>query len=148
MSYTYNHPRPAVTTDAVIFTLNEQDDLQVLLIQRLNEPFKNGWALPGGFVEMDETLENCVSREIKEETGLTGIKFYQLAAFSKTDRDPRHRTISIAFWGFCKRDSKLAPGSDATNAQWFDINKLPILAFDHEDIIKKALTRALEIMAA
>lgn len=148
MSYTYQYPMNAVTTDAVIFDMKSVDSLSVLLIQRDNEPFKGGWALPGGFLEIDETLEECVAREIFEETGLQGIKFYQLGAFSQPDRDPRHRTVTIAFWGFCTDDSNLIAGSDAANVQWFEIKNLPQMAFDHEEIIKKALVRALEIMAA
>ncbi len=147
MNYNYEHPRPAVTTDAVIFNLMEDDKLNVLLIQRKNEPFKGQWALPGGFIEEDETLEQCVEREIKEETGLEGIKFYHLKAFSKPDRDPRHRIITIAYWGFSKKNPVLNPSSDAAAVEWFGIDNLPSLAFDHEDIIKKALVRALEIMA-
>ncbi len=147
MSYTYKHPMPAVTTDAVIFNMKAEDKLTILLIQRKNEPFKDQWALPGGFVETDETLEQCVAREIEEETGLKDIKFYQLEAFSDPDRDPRHRTITMAFWGFSKNDAVIKPGSDAVNAKWFNLTKLPGLAFDHEKIIKKALVRALEIMA-
>jgi 8-oxo-dGTP diphosphatase len=147
MSYTYNYPRPAVTADAVIFKVKDYDKLNVLLIQRKNDPFKGNWALPGGFINENETLEQCVEREVMEETGLTGIKFYQLEAFSHPARDPRHRTITIAFWGFCRKDPALSPGSDATVAKWFEINEVPDLAFDHEQILKKALVRALAIMA-
>lgn len=147
MSYTYEHPRPAVTTDAVIFNMKADEKLNILLIQRMNEPFKGQWALPGGFLDENETLEQCIARELQEETGLKDIKLYQLEAFSKPNRDPRHRTVTVAFWGFCKNSSKLSPGSDAINARWFNLTKLPELAFDHERIIKKALVRALEIMA-
>lgn len=147
MTHTYKYPRPAVTTDAVIFNLMKDDKLNVLLIKRQNEPFKDQWALPGGFIEETETLEQCVEREIEEETGLTGVRFFPLEAFSQPDRDPRHRTITFAFWGFCKKSPMLRPGSDAINAEWFGINNLPTLAFDHEKILKKALVRALEIMA-
>ncbi|MFN3554570.1 MAG: NUDIX domain-containing protein [Bacteroidales bacterium] len=147
MSFTYPYPRPAVTTDAVIFNLRKNEDLHILLIQRKNDPFKGQWALPGGFLDMDETLEQCVAREVEEETGLKGVKFYQLEAFSDPDRDPRHRTISVAFWGFCKKEPVIQPNSDAVNAAWFDLNHLPEVAFDHDKIIKKALVRALEIMA-
>jgi 8-oxo-dGTP diphosphatase len=147
MSFTYQYPRPAVTADAVIFNLMEDEKLNVLLIKRKNDPFKGYWALPGGFIEETETLEKCVEREIKEETGLEGIKFYPLEAFSEPDRDPRHRTITFAFWGFCKKNPVLTSGSDAEAAEWFKIDQLPELAFDHEQVIKKALVRALEIMA-
>lgn len=147
MSYTYDYPRPAVTTDAVIFNIKSDDTLNILLIQRKNEPFRGSWALPGGFIEPEETLEQCVAREVAEETGLESIKFYPLTPFSDPDRDPRHRTISFAYWGFCKKNPKLTPASDAINARWFPVKDLPEVAFDHEKIIKKALERALEIMA-
>ncbi len=148
MSYTYEYPRPAVTVDAVIFKLKKEEELNILLIERKNDPFKGMWALPGGFVDKEETLEACVVREVEEETGLKDIRFFQLEAFSEPDRDPRHRTITVAFWGFSKAgDASLRPGSDAVNARWFDLNHLPPLAFDHDKIIKKALKRALEIMA-
>lgn len=147
MSYTYEYPRPAVTTDAVVFKLTEEENLHILLIQRKNEPFKGQWALPGGFVDMEETLEQCAARELEEETGIKSIKLYPLGAFSEPDRDPRHRTISFAYWGFCKKNPKIMPKSDAMNVGWFDLNHLPGLAFDHEKIIKKALERALEVMA-
>ncbi len=147
MSYTYNHPRPAVTTDAVIFRMNDEDVLSVLLIKRKNDPYKNYWALPGGFLDENETLEKCVNREVEEETGLTNIKFYQLGAFSEPLRDPRHRTITVAYWGFTTSDAIVAASSDAADAQWFEIESMPSLAFDHDEIIKKALVRALEIMA-
>lgn len=148
MTYSYSHPRPAITTDAVIFSIDADDQLHILLIQRKNEPFKDQWALPGGFVNMDETLEECVAREVKEETGLEGIRFYQLEAFSTVDRDPRDRIITMAFWGFCDDCHHTNPASDAVDARWFDLAHLPAVAFDHEKIIKKALKRALEIMAA
>ncbi len=147
MSYAYKYPMPAVTADAVVFNLKEGEKLRILLIQRKNEPFKGLWALPGGFLDMNETLEECVARELEEETGLKGVKLYQLYAFSQPDRDPRHRTVTVAFWGFCKKNPKLIPQSDAQNVGWFDLNQLPELAFDHDKIIKKALERALEIMA-
>jgi 8-oxo-dGTP diphosphatase len=147
MSYSYEYPRPAVTADAVIFKVADYDRLNVLLIKRQNDPYKDQWALPGGFIDQNETLEQCVEREVKEETGISGIKFYQLEAFSQPERDPRHRTITIAFWGFCKDESDMAAGSDATTAKWFEINEVPDLAFDHEKILKKALVRALAIMA-
>jgi 8-oxo-dGTP diphosphatase len=147
MSYSYNYPRPAVTADAVIFRLEEDETLEILLIRRNDEPFKGKWALPGGFLDENETLEECVAREVEEETGLAGIRFYQLEAFSQPDRDPRGRTITVAFWGFCKNKPKLTAGSDATDASWIDINLIPELAFDHDKIIKKALKRAMEIMA-
>ncbi len=149
MSFTYEYPRPAVTADAVIFDLKGKgkENLNILLIQRKNDPYKGNWALPGGFLDMGETLEECVAREVQEETGIKGMKFYQLEAFSGVDRDPRHRTVTVAFWGFCHKNPKIKASSDAMDAKWFDLKSLPELAFDHELIIKKALKRALEIMA-
>ncbi|MFW5759162.1 MAG: NUDIX domain-containing protein [Bacteroidota bacterium] len=149
MGFTYEYPRPAVTTDAVIFDLkgNKKEDLNILLIKRKNEPFKDSWALPGGFMDIEETLEECVAREVEEETGIKGMKFYQLEAFSSVDRDPRHRTISVAFWGFCHKTPQKKASSDAVDVKWFDLKSLPQLAFDHDLIVKKALKRALEVMA-
>ena len=139
MSYTYEYPRPAVTTDAIVF-LGNKDELQVLLIKRKNSPFREMWALPGGFLDMDETLEICARRELEEETGLSGIKLKQLHAFSTIDRDPRGRTIGVAFWGFTtKENSKVKGGDDATEARWFPIKKLPALAFDHSEILEMAI---------
>ncbi len=139
MSYTYQYPRPAVTTDAIVF-LKNSSGFNVLLIQRKNNPYKEMWALPGGFVEMDETLEEGVLRELDEETGLTGIKLKQLHAFSTVDRDPRGRTIGVAFWGFTTNEnSTVKGGDDASEAKWFSIDNLPQLAFDHREIVEMAL---------
>ncbi len=139
MSYTYQYPRPAVTTDAVVFFENN-NGWEVLLIRRKNNPFKEMWALPGGFVEMDETLEEGVLRELEEETGLKGIKLEQLHTFSTVDRDPRGRTIGVAFWGFTtKENSTVKGGDDASEAKWFPIKNLPTLAFDHQEIMDMAL---------
>jgi len=147
MNQTQKFSQTSVTTDAVIFKLNNKASLQVLLIQRKNDPFKLKWALPGGFLENDETLEECVSREIEEETGLTGLTFHQLEAFSSPNRDPRGRVITIVFWAFLTNNPLLNPDSDALKAKWFDINHLPELAFDHDAIIKRAVKRALELIA-
>lgn len=145
--FTYDYPRAAITTDAVIFDLREDDNLHILLIQRKNDPFKGQWALPGGFLDMDETLEECVVREVREETGMKNIRFHQLETFSAVDRDPRHRTVTTAYWGFMLESERPTASSDAQNIQWFDLKSLPPLAFDHDKIIKKALKRALEVMA-
>lgn len=139
MSYTYQYPRPAVTTDAIVF-LEKIDGLEVLLIQRKNNPYKEMWALPGGFVNIDETLEEGVVRELQEETGLKDIKLKQLHAFSTVDRDPRGRTIGVAFWGFTTNEnSTVKGGDDASEAKWFSIDNLPKLAFDHQEIFDMAL---------
>ncbi len=139
MSFTYDYPRPCVTADCLIFK-KIGSVWSLLLIERANEPFKGYWALPGGFLEMDEELETCAARELQEETGLTGIELHQLHAFGAPNRDPRHRTISIAFWGFDETSQQAVGSDDAAKAQWFALDKLPYLAFDHELIIGKALS--------
>ena len=145
MSFTYAYPRPCVTTDCLIF--RKIDSVwSLLLIERGNEPFKGCWALPGGFLEMEEDLDTCAARELQEETGLTGISLHQLCAFGAPNRDPRHRTISIAFWGIDNTERQAIGSDDATQARWFAINQLPSLAFDHELIIQKALSNS-EIQA-
>lgn len=133
MPYTYDYPRPAITVDAVIFSKNKQ----VLLIQRNNPPFKGFWAFPGGFVDMNETLEEAVARELYEETGIKNITLNQFQAFSGINRDPRHRTISIVFTGIIEKIIETKAGDDAGNAEWFDIINIPDLAFDHNEILLK-----------
>jgi 8-oxo-dGTP diphosphatase len=141
MSYTYEYPRPALTVDAVVFR-NNCDKTEVLLIQRDRYPFEGMWALPGGFVEMDETLEQAVNRELKEETGLSGIELKQLHAFSEVGRDPRGRTVSVTFYGIAGKDnSKVKGGDDARDARWFPVDDLPELAFDHDEIIEMAIEK-------
>ena len=139
MNYIYDYPRPCVTTDCLIFKKLD-GQWKLLLIERGNEPFKGCWALPGGFLEMEEDLETCAARELQEETGLIGIKLHQLCAFGSPNRDPRHRTISIAFWGFDDTDQQAKGSDDAAKAQWFALDQLPQLAFDHVLIIEKALS--------
>ena len=139
MSFTYDYPRPCVTTDCLIFKKMESG-WSLLLIERGNEPFKGCWALPGGFLEMEEDLDTCAARELQEETGLTGINLHQLCAFGAPKRDPRHRTISVAFWGIDDTQQQAIGSDDAAQARWFAINQLPNLAFDHELIIQKALS--------
>jgi len=138
MSYTYKYPRPAVCVDCVIFS---HDRSCILLIKRANEPFKESWALPGGFIEMDETLEESAKRELEEEAGLKNITLKQFYAYGNPGRDPRGRVISIAFWGVLDvPESPVCAGSDAKKAKWFHMKKLPSLAFDHSEIISNALT--------
>ncbi len=139
MSFTYKYPRPCVTTDNLIFKKID-GNWHLLLIERGNEPFKGCWALPGGFLEMEEDLDTCAARELQEETGLTGIELHQLYAFGAIDRDPRHRTVSVAFWGVDDTQQKAVGGDDAAKAQWFALNRLPDLAFDHAQIIARALS--------
>ena len=143
-TYTYDYPRPAVTADCVIFCRDEQYGLSVLLIERRGEPYKGCWAFPGGFLEMDETVEECAVRELQEETGLVisveDDSLTQLGCYSKVDRDPRGRVITIAFYTLIeKRD--VAGNDDARQARWFTIQSLPSLAFDHERILQDALAR-------
>ncbi|HJN05373.1 MAG TPA: NUDIX hydrolase [Bacteroidales bacterium] len=136
--YTYKYPRPALTVDMMV-TRNVSSGIEILLIQRLNPPFQNQWALPGGFVDMEETLEHAASRELAEETGLTDIVLSQFKAFSTLGRDPRGHTISVIFTGLASKDSIVRAGDDAKNVSWFSVDKLPSLAFDHAEIIQEVL---------
>ena len=141
MKYTYEYPRPCVTVDCIIFRTG-REGWEVLLIRRANAPYKGQWAFPGGFVNMDETLEEAAERELKEETGLSGISLSQLGAFSAVDRDPRTRTIAVAFTGLAGPDLPQPEGmDDADEADWFDLKDLPALAFDHADMLAHALRR-------
>lgn len=137
MSYTYKYPRPAVTTDCVVFTKEEEP--KVLLIQRGNEPYKGCWAFPGGFMNMEETAEECAVRELKEETGLTVNQIQQIGAYSKVDRDPRGRTVSIAYLAIVDAPTAVSGMDDAAKAAWFPLSSLPDLAFDHQDIMTDAI---------
>jgi 8-oxo-dGTP diphosphatase len=140
MSYTYDYQRPALTVDAIILR-KESGQLSILLIQRDKPPFEGKWALPGGFVDINETLEEAIERELWEETGLTGIHLHQLHTFSALGRDPRGRTISVAYYGFM--DALMTPvsGDDAREAKWIAISNIPMLAFDHNQIVDLALQR-------
>lgn len=143
MSYCYEYPRPMVCVDALIIRkLPTKIVSEVLLIQRKKEPFKGTWACPGGFLEMDETLEQGAARELQEETGLQGIELTQFYAFGSIHRDPRGRNISIAFYGFATEEHKPHAADDAANAAWFEVNQLPVLALDHDNIIEKGLKAA------
>jgi 8-oxo-dGTP diphosphatase len=132
--YSYPYPRAALTVDALVFTV-ENRQRWLLLIERAKDPFKNKWALPGGFIEMNETLEEACRRELQEETGIAVGKMNQFKAFDKVDRDPRHRTISVVFWVELKEKCLVNGGDDAAHAAWFPTNQLPVLAFDHQQII-------------
>lgn len=136
--YCYEYPRPCVTTDSLIFR-KINNSWHILLIERGNNPFKGCWALPGGFVEMDEDLDAAAARELQEETHLEDIDLHQLYAFGAPDRDPRHRTITIAYWGIDNSEKTATAGDDAANLQWFALENLPPLAFDHDKIIAKAI---------
>ena len=123
--YCYRYPHPAVTTDCVIFGF-DGERLQVLLIERGIEPYKDHWALPGGFVGIDESAEECARRELQEETGLQGVTIEQFHTFSDVNRDPRERVISIAFYALVKL-SEVKGGDDASEAQWFSYDDVPSL---------------------
>ncbi len=138
--YTYKYPRPALTVD-IIITRIKNDVAEILLIQRLNPPFKDSWAFPGGFVDMNETLEQAAVRELQEETGLVDIKIKQFKAYSAVNRDPRGRTVSVIFTGVANDNAKIKAGDDAKNAAWFNIEQLPPLAFDHNEIVMEALKK-------
>jgi 8-oxo-dGTP diphosphatase len=140
--YTYDHPRPALTVDIVIFTLRDER-LQVLLVKRRSEPFAGAWALPGGFVEMDESLEDAAGRELEEETGVQEAYLEQLYTYGEPGRDPRGRVVSVAYFALIPADARvqIEGGSDATEARWFPVESLPELAFDHAEIASYALRR-------
>lgn len=141
MKHTYLYPRAALTVDCVVFGFDEQE-LKVLLIERGLEPFKGHWALPGGFVRLDETLDEAAFRELKEETGLEKVFLEQLYTFSTVNRDPRERVISVAYYALTKlADHRTRAATDAADAQWFPVSQIPALAFDHADIFSKALER-------
>ena len=135
--YSYDYPHPAVTVDAVVFARCERG-VKVLLIERRHEPCKGMWAFPGGFINIDETAESAVRRELEEETGLRLHGLRQIGAFTAVDRDPRERVITIAFYTIIDHIPTVYAADDAAKAQWFDIDRLPPLAFDHADILRRA----------
>jgi 8-oxo-dGTP diphosphatase len=139
--YRYRYPHPAVSTDVVVFTIEEQE-LKLLLVRRANDPYRGMWALPGGFLDIAEDLEDCALRELEEETGVRGVYLEQLYTFGAPDRDPRERVISVAYFALVPL-GKLAPraASDAAEVGWFAFNRLPELAFDHDEIIAMAHRR-------
>jgi len=135
LNYSYDYPRPAVSADIAVFR-KEGHTLQILLIRRKNPPFRGMWALPGGFMEIDETLEETAARELREETGLTNVDLKQLKAFSQVDRDPRTRVVTVVFYGMVSLENSVATGGDdAEKAEWFAVDSLPPLGFDHSQII-------------
>jgi len=141
MTYRYNYPHPAVTTDVVIFTIRAQQ-LELLLIRRGSEPFKDSWALPGGFVGINEDLKDCALRELEEETGVAGVYLEQLYTFGTPDRDPRERVISVAYYALISSDLiNIRAASDAKEVVWWRVDNLPPLAFDHAIIVDMAHKR-------
>ena len=154
MAYTYKYPRPAVTADCIVIT--KEADPKVLLIQRGDEPFKGAWAFPGGFMNMDETTEQCAIRELEEETGLKVSEVHQIGAYSKVDRDPRGRTVTVAYLVIVDEPMAVKGQDDAAKAQWFPLSAFldkpsgkaerPELAFDHEEIMQDAIKKYEEIV--
>ncbi|MDF0601697.1 NUDIX domain-containing protein [Psychromarinibacter sp. C21-152] len=152
MPYSYEYPHPAVTADVIVFSIIE-GRLNVVLIRRAAEPFKDCWALPGGFVQMDEDLKAGARRELAEEAGispdqLAGLPFFQIGAYGHPDRDPRERVITVAFATLVPMDRvSLVASTDAAEVQWFPLDDLPPLAFDHATILsdaRAALARMVE----
>jgi len=143
--YIYDWPRAMVCVDSAVFGLFG-GKVKLLMIKRKGSTFTGMWALPGGFVEMDEELEDGAARELAEETGLSGVKLEQMGTFGRCGRDPRGRVISVVYIGFVEESSheggevRVEAGDDAAEARWFDIDKLPAeMAFDHEEIVTMAI---------
>jgi 8-oxo-dGTP diphosphatase len=142
MTYTYEYPRPSLTVDCIIFGLDETGRLKVLLIQRAKNPYKDHWALPGGFVDMDEDLEAAALRELKEETGVENIFIEQLYTFGTPGRDPRGRVVSVAYFALVNlAEHQLGADTDAQDVRWYALDELPVLAFDHAVILETAINR-------
>ena len=137
MSYTYKYPRPAVTDDCVIIT--HKAEPRVLFIKRGGEPFKDCWAIPGGFMEKDETTEQCAVRELKEETSIVISDLHQIGVHSKVDRDPRGRTVSVAYLAITDKTQIAVGQDDAAEVKWWPLTALPEMAFDHDDIMRDAV---------
>ena len=137
LAYTYKYPRPAVTADCIVIT--KEPDPKVLLIERGDEPFKGCWAFPGDFMNMDETTEQCAIRELEEETGLRVSDVHQIGAYSKVNRDPRGRTITVAYLVIIDEPIAVTDQDDAVKAEWWPLSDLPHLAFDHYDIMQDAV---------
>ena len=137
MPYTYKYPRPALTADCVVIT--KETDAKVLLIERGDDPYKGCWAFPGGFMNMDETTEQCAIRELEEETGLYVNNVVQIGAYSKVDRDPRGRTVTVAYLAILDRPLAVIGQDDAAKAEWWPLSNLPELAFDHDKIMQDAI---------
>ena len=142
MAYIYKYPHPAVTTDCVIFGF-DGICIKVLLIERGREPFKGHWAFPGGFLEMNETAEEGARRELEEETGLKNAVIEQFYTFTDVHRDPRERVITIAHFALVKL-TEVKNGDDAATARWFNLDEIPPLAFDHDQILHLAIHRLRE----
>ncbi len=133
-----------MTTDCIVITKGAEP--KVLLIERGDEPFKGCWAFPGGFMNMDETTEQCAIRELEEETGMQVTGLHQVRAYSKVDRDPRGRTITVAYLVIVNEPIAVIGQDDAAKAEWFPIDALPPLAFDHKNIMRDAINLYVKIV--
>lgn len=141
MSFSYPYARPALAVDCVVFGLDDED-LKVLVIRRDLEPFAGRWALPGGFVRVDESVDDAARRELAEETGASRVYLEQLYTFGAVDRDPRDRVVSVAYYALVNlADTRVKAATDARDAAWFAVHDTPGLAFDHEEIVQLALER-------
>ena len=144
--HSYKYPHPAVATDCVVFGYDGKN-LHVLLIERGIEPFNGSWALPGGFLKMHETVEECAKRELEEETNIKDIYLEQFHVFSAVERDPRERVLSVSFLALVRKsDYNILAGDDAARAEWFRMENLPSLAFDHKIIIEMAKEKLQQIL--
>lgn len=132
--FCYPYPHAAITADCIVFGYDPNKTLRVLLVKRRNEPYKDCWAFPGGFMEIDEDLETCARREVMEETGMALGEVFQFRSYSAVDRDPRERVITVVHFAF-EAPAEVKGSDDAAEARWFDIDNLPELAFDHRTII-------------
>jgi 8-oxo-dGTP diphosphatase len=142
MSYSYKYPKSALTVDCVVFGYDNKQELKVILIQRDIPPFEGEWALPGGFMGLDESLETAAIRELKEETGIEDVFLEQLYTFGDVKRDPRDRVVTVAYYALINlNEQTIKATTDARDAAWFSVSKMPKLAFDHQKIFQVALTR-------
>ena len=132
--FCYPYPHAAITADCIVFGYDPNKTLRVLLVKRRNEPYKDCWAFPGGFMEIDEDLETCARREVMEETGMALGEVFQFRSYSAVDRDPRELVITVVHFAF-EALAEVKGSDDAAEARWFDIDNLPKLAFDHRTII-------------
>jgi 8-oxo-dGTP diphosphatase len=138
--YCYEHPRPAVTVDVVLF-YKSGERIEVLLVKRGREPFKGGWAFPGGFIREDESLETAAARELEEETGIGRVGLHQIGTFGDPGRDPRGHTVSVAYGAVLEDRNEAAAADDAEEARWHSATRPPQLAFDHKKILRIAMER-------
>jgi 8-oxo-dGTP diphosphatase len=142
MPYNKTNYKPSVTVDCVVFGLDKSADVRVLLIKRAYEPYKNSWAIPGGFIKENETLDAAAQRELEEETGVRNIFIEQLYTFGNLNRDPRGHVISVAYFALINlEEHPTSAATDAKDAQWFKLSELPELAFDHSEILDIAIKR-------